>query len=83
MNQANVIIEKAPGWFMTQHGVTSHPQQAMRFESERDARAFLETWPVKAPDARFLSIDVAADVGHYAEGVKTEYDPFGYKLNGG
>ena len=79
MNQANVVIEKERGWFMTQHGVTSHPQQAMRFESEGDAKRFLETWPVKAPSARFLSIDTAAEVGHYAEKAQTEYDPFGYK----
>jgi hypothetical protein len=83
MNQANVVIEKSPGWFMTQHGVSSNPQQALRFESEGDARRFLEAWPVKAPNARFLVFDSSREVGHYAEGVKTDYDPFGYDLNGG
>lgn len=74
---ANVVIEKEPGQFMTQHGVSSDPKHAFRFPTEKEARDFLATWPVKAPNARFLSIDPTEAGGRFTGTIETEYDPFG------
>ena len=78
MSENNVVIERAPGWYLTQTGVSSKPEDGMRFRDAAEAAEFLKTWPVKCPDARFVSIEVKQDLGRFAGAVRTDYNPFGF-----